>query len=361
MLYWKYSPNRIFFLNEYWIFVPVVLVGNYVIIRKIRLGREKMKQLENLRKQIEREQKIRRILLLALGLNGCIYLSMRGGELEFLNVEYIRDRCNIEKGVRYLDNNRLRNIIHDLYKHKRKGKIIYITATAICHLANRYGQTFLDLPFAVGDFGLTSVFQTFRKALVTMLLGGVGPLVVMGGPFAFTVALILGTSGLRLAFTNLDFIPTSPVDVMVSAKNLKPRIPDRSDVVILNNRDKITISQPVQENQECWLADQRLLNQKCNVESTKIPDAIDLVSADLKYDETVNMQDITGLNRVEFSDKFDIGQTKSSIYNSPKGKEVNFIDKFGDSEIVDSSASWDTNENEFIVPEKRYLRTRNKA
>jgi hypothetical protein len=86
-----------------------------------------------------------------------------------------------------------------------------------------------------------------------------------------------------------------------------------------------------------------------------------LVSADLKYDETVNMQDITGLNRVEFSDKFDIGQTKSSIYNSPKGKEVNFIDKFGDSEIVDSSASWDTNENEFIVPEKRYLRTRNKA
>ena len=47
---------------------------------------------------------------------------------------------------------------------------------------------------------------------------------------------MLGMSGLRLAFYNLDFIPTSRVDV---TKGLKPRIPGTTDVVVVNNRDKI--------------------------------------------------------------------------------------------------------------------------
>jgi len=74
---------------------------------------------------------------------------------------------------------------------------------------------------------------------------------------------------------------------------------------------------------------------------------------DLKYEDTVNMQDTTGLDRVEFTDKFDLGQPKSSSYNPPKGKEVNFLDKFGDSEPIGESGGWDTCENEFTVPEKK--------
>jgi hypothetical protein len=351
MLYWKYSSNRIFFLNEYWIFIPSAILANYVIIRKIRLDRERMKQIKRLTEQIEREKKIRRILLLSLGLNGCIHLLTRGGSTDFIDTDYIK--CNIEQGVGYLDDTRLRNIITDLYRHKRKGKIIYITATAVCHLANRYGQTFLALPFAVGDFGLTNVYQTLRKGFVTILLGGVGPLVIVGGPVALIVALMLGMSGLRLAFSNLDFIPTSPVDV---TKDLEPRIPGISDVVVVNNRGKMIMSEPVQENQECWLPDQRLLNPNCKIKPTEIPDAIDSVLPDLRYEETVNMQDIT----VEFTDKFDLGQTKPSICNPHKGKEVSFLDKFGDSGPIGESEGWDTCENEFMVPEKRYLRTRNK-
>lgn len=370
MLYWKYSSNRIFFLNEYWIFIPSAILANYVIIRKIRLDRKRMKQLKRLKEQIEqlkklkeqieREKKIRKILLLSLGLHGCIHLLTRGGSTDFIDMidtNYIKLLCNIEEGVRYLDDKRLRNIINDLYRHKRKGKIIYITATAVCHLANRYGQTFLALPFAVGDFGLTNVYQTLRKGFVTILLGGVGPLVIIGGPVALIVALTLGISGLRLAFSNLDFIPTSPVDV---TKDLKPRIPGVSDVVVVNNRDKIIMSEPVQKNQECWLPDQRLLNPNCKVKPTEIPDAIDSVLPDLRYEETVNMQDTTGLDRVEFTDKFDLGQTKPSICKPRKGKEVNFLDKFGDSGPIGESEGWDTCENEFMVPEKRYLRTRNK-
>ena len=143
MLYWKFSSNRVFFLNEYWIFIPSAILANYVIIRKIRLDRERMKQIKRLTEQIEREKKIRRILLLSLGLNGCIHLLTRGGSKNFtnlVNTDYIKS--TIDQGVRYLDDKRLRNIITDLYRHKRKGKILYITATAACHLANRYGQTF---------------------------------------------------------------------------------------------------------------------------------------------------------------------------------------------------------------------------
>jgi len=159
MIYWKYSSNRIFFLNEYLIFIPSAILANYVIIRKIRLDKERMKQIKRLIEQIEREKKIRRILLLSLGLNGCIHLLTRGGSIDFIDIidtDYIK--CHIEQGVGYLDNKPLRNIITDLYRHKRKGKIIYITATAVCHLANRYCQTFLALPFAVGDFSLTNVY-----------------------------------------------------------------------------------------------------------------------------------------------------------------------------------------------------------
>lgn len=349
MLYWKYSSNRIFFLNEYWIFIPTAILANYVIIRKIRLDRQRIEQLRILTEQIEREKKIRLILLLSLGLNGFIHILPRGGSTDLIDVEYLKLKCEVEEGVRYLDNQWLRNIIHDLYPHKRRNKIIYITATAVCHLANQHGQTFLALPFALGSLGLTSIYQTLRKVLVMTLLGGVGPLVYIGGPVAPMFALMMGISGLKLAFNSLDFIPTSPVDV---TKDLEPRIPGMFDVVVVNNQDKIIMNKPVQENHECWLPDQRLLNPNCEVKPTEIPDAIDSVFPDLEYKDTVNMQDITGLDRVEFTDKYDLGQTKPTTSNPPKGKEVNFLEKFGDSGPIGESEGWDTCENEFRVPEK---------
>lgn len=137
MLYWKYSSKRVFFLNEYWILIPSAILVNYVIIQKIRSQKEKVQLLKKLQDQIEREKKMKRILCLRLGLNGCAYILTRGGQ-DLIDVDYIRLQYQIEKGLRYLDDNRLRKIIHDLYRHKRKGKMIYITATAICHLANQY-------------------------------------------------------------------------------------------------------------------------------------------------------------------------------------------------------------------------------
>ena len=161
--------------------------------------------------QIKREKRIRIIRLLSFGLSGSINLLSRRGAVYFIDVDYIS--CEIERLINYLDDNRLRKIIHDLYRDKRKGKLIYITATALCHLANRYGQNFLALPFVVGDFGLTTDYQTLRKGFVTVLLGVFGPLMIIGSPTSLIVALILGTSGLKVALTNLDFIPTEIIKI----------------------------------------------------------------------------------------------------------------------------------------------------
>lgn len=287
-------------------------------------------------------------------MNGLAYFLPRGGQ-DFIDTDYID--CGIEEGLHFLDNKRVRKIILDLYRHKRKGKIIYITATAVCHIANQYGVMFSALPFAMGDFGLTSIYQTIRKVSIGVLLGSVGPLWFIGGRSALVSAFLLAILGLRMAFTNLDLLETSPIHIMGSIKNLNPRIPASNDVVVVNFRNKIIMNNPVQENQECWLHDQAFLNPKCSIKPTEIPSIIELVPSGLKYGEVVNMQDVTGLSRVKFTDIVELGQVEPSIIQSGKGKTVDFLDKFGDSGIINEMDKWDISESS--VPQKNYLRTKN--
>ena len=94
--------------------------------------------------------------------------------------------------------------------------------------------------------------------MVTIALGVVGPIYVVKSPIVLTSAFFLWTSGLRLAFSNLDAIPTSPAYLTGSAKNFEPRIPDSSDVVVFNSQSKIRITTP--ENGECLLTEQALFN-----------------------------------------------------------------------------------------------------
>lgn len=81
-----------------------------MIIGKICSHKEIIQELEKLKDLIERGKTIRRILYVSLSLNGCLFLTRGGAEL--VNVEYIL--CNVEKGLRYLDDDQLKKIIHDL-------------------------------------------------------------------------------------------------------------------------------------------------------------------------------------------------------------------------------------------------------
>jgi len=92
-------------------------------------------------------------------------------------VDYID--CGIEEGLRYVDNNRRRQIIHNLFIHKRKGKIIYITATALRNLTRHSGKDFIELPFAIRDvIGVTEMIQFAIKSAVSLLIFAIVPFYV---------------------------------------------------------------------------------------------------------------------------------------------------------------------------------------
>jgi len=191
------------------------------------------------------------------------------------------------------------------------------------------------------------------------LLGAVGPLYVAGGAAAIFIACTLGTIALKLAYTDLDKLPTSPIDETIPARQIEPRIPDVPDVVTVMFRNKVKAPSIVQEKGECWLPEQAYFNPNCKIKPTEIPTAVDLASHGLGYDEVVNMKDVTGLERVDFSDILDLGQTKPSISKSSKGKMVNFLEMFGDPADIDKSETWDASSITDTVPKKMNLRTGN--
>ena len=296
-----------------------------------------------------------------MGLSLSHIFAIQGGSnhgfIDFIDVDYID--CEIDQGIRYLNNDRIRKIIHDLYSHKRIGSIVYITATAACHLAKRHGTQFLAFPIAIGDFGLTNLAQTIQKLTVTVLFGMVGPMGMLAeGVLPLFAIPILLIAGLKLASINLDKLHTSAIDQVASVKQIQSRVPDMPDVVTLNFKKKVKAPGLIMEGKECWLPEQKYLNPKCRIKPTEIPDAIDMANHGLNYDEVVNMQDVTGLDRVNFSDIFDLGkpsqsmETKSAISKASdlgkkhylrrrKPRVVNFLDKFGDGGDVAENESWD--------------------
>lgn len=168
-------------------------------------------------------------------------------------------------------------------------------------------------------------------------MGAVGPLFIVDDTFGLTGAFLMMTMGLRFAFTNTEIL-TSFIDETIPAKSLKPRIADLPDVGIINRRNKITMTSPVQEKHECWLAEQVYFNPNCKINPAE---AIARVSDNLDYSEIVNMQDVTGLERQQFTDIFDLGQAKPSISKTfsknRKGKMVNFLEMFSNPENIDDS------------------------
>jgi hypothetical protein len=52
----SFAKSYFFFINEYWILIPSAILANYFIIRKIRLDKERDKELEKFIEQIEREK-----------------------------------------------------------------------------------------------------------------------------------------------------------------------------------------------------------------------------------------------------------------------------------------------------------------
>ena len=71
---------------------------------------------------------------------------------------------------------------------------------------------------------------------------------------------------------------------------------------MINNRDKVIMTNPIQERQECWLAEQAFLNPNCKVESTEL-------AFDLDYTDIVTIRYVTSIGKITLSDALDLGRS----------------------------------------------------
>ena len=95
--------------------------------------------------ETQRKRRRVKIILFSLGLTTSIYSSIsdRGGDelmiipeySDWINIDFIRSECDIIKGLFFLNEQNLRNLIINFFKRKIRNKITYITTTALCHVS----------------------------------------------------------------------------------------------------------------------------------------------------------------------------------------------------------------------------------
>jgi hypothetical protein len=141
-------------------------------------------------------------------------------------------------------------------------------------------------------------------------------------------------------------IPTDVISTPVSF--ITRRIPNQPDLVSVDlksvSRTKIIMPE-FSTSYECSLPVQRMFNSKCSLRPSEIVDVISNPNVDvpLNYDQVVNMQDITKLRSVKFSDQFEVTLSSKPIANSNlrgrerfrnRAKTSKFLQKFGDTGVI---------------------------
>ena len=137
MLYFRVSQSRAFFISEYWIFISLMLMVDYEIMGRMRqrkIRKKALKELKNL------NQECRLAILAASALSDFIVVTLGnkiwGVSDDLVDVSYLD--CDMEKGCRFVDNDRIRKLVIALYSRKKRKNIISVAATALCHLAKSY-------------------------------------------------------------------------------------------------------------------------------------------------------------------------------------------------------------------------------
>jgi hypothetical protein len=360
MLFIRVSSNRVFFVDEYWILIPLVLALDIAIIIKVKKARAK-KKLES--EQLKQKSKRWKIFHIATG-NFTAALESRGGQDIMAQVvenyiEVIHPNCLVGEGLRYVNNERLRKLVHSLFKSKAKNGVIYITKTALCHLVEIYGLALPALPIPIPDFiGISSWLVLGRKLISSACLGIPLPMLILAqGPASVIVSLAAAGLGIIIMYHVQDpgftIIPTDAISTPVSLINR--RVPDQPELVSVDltsvGRKKIIMPE-FSTSYECSLPVQRMLNPKCILRTSKIVDFISNADVDvpLNYDQVVNMQDVTKLGSVQFSDQFEVTSSSKPVAHfnlrgskpfRNRAKTSKFLQNFGDTENILDSEEWD--------------------
>lgn len=188
---------------------------------------------------------------------------------------------------------------------------------ALCHLVRRYGLDLPALPFPVPDFiGISSWYPLGRKFSSVVALAIPLPMLFLAqGTIAIVTSLVAGAFGIGILAFIKDSggvrIPTSVISAPVGS--IRRCVPDLPDVVSADlgstSRNKITMpgfSKSDSTPYECSLPEQILSNSKCSLRPSKIAEISANTDITFNYDEVVNMQDVTKLRTLEFSNKYEV-------------------------------------------------------
>ena len=357
MLLIRISSKRMFIVSEYWILIPLILSIEIAIVVKIRKNRaQKHLESEKLKKDFRRWK----IFNIALGnIFSSIFVRGEHEEVKIIAdgvVEVPHENCIVPKGVQFLDNEWLRNLLLVQHSDKIRNGILYITRTALCHFASEVGLGILDTQ----AFNVTSWLTSGKKAFATIIASLPIPLLGIWGVTTIPVVLSIGTflSGISSMFflreSGLLLIQTKAIAGPIS--HIAQRIQDRTDIVVIDlepTNDKI-IMKEFSVPYECSLPDQILGNPTC-AHQTKIgiKSGDVIIDIPIDYDEIVNMEDITGLSgEIKFADQFETvpienpGPIKSQHTRSNPRKSTkrtsSLLEKFGDPDYIPDSETWDT-------------------
>lgn len=387
MIIWRYSPTRIFIIDEYWIFIPLSCLGNYVLMKRIRAHKARKQEARRLvEEKLKRQRDTAQFLKVLYLAGGCSILSyvasLRGGEeIPLVDTDYKLEYFDIPKGIVRLETRqyikRLKEIIGKKFKRKVTGEIIYVTATAFCHLLQHQGPVYTFLPGNLGDVVLTSIAEPTRKAVVSICIGFIPTLYILNP--VLVLFPVIGLIGLKFIEPKIVY---EVLGENLDASKIKRRILTEPEIIIINLRDRLRMPGFKRPNAECLIPGQPFisLQNQCQSSLQGIPDdMLDLIaSPGLNYNDVVNMGDFSGLgDTIQCSDIRDLGvdaikngqlrgtplrnigfnsdeviatstEVVKSFSSRVKSKIVNFLDKFSDPTDIPDENTWDLEENSLV-------------
>jgi hypothetical protein len=174
-------------------------------------------------------------------------LQIRGGEniLEELAKNYTdsgNPNCIVGKGLRYLNNLRLRTIVYYLFKAKAKNGVIYITQLALCQVVNMYGGLELlglAVPIVIQDnvIGVSSWFHLTKKVISSLFLTApLSMLVLINGYLSVVGSLtaVCAAIGMQYFIRDPGFVIIATDLISDSFDSIRRPILDQPDVVSVN-------------------------------------------------------------------------------------------------------------------------------
>ena len=196
-----------------------------------------------------------------------------------------------------------------------------------------------------------------------------------------TTSFLISIAIFLLGLVNIMKVQEPPLFIIATKavleplSRIQPRIMNRSEVVCIDlepSDEKLILSKRAIPY-ECLLGDQQISNQKCTFETRIFQILKNIKSGDitidiiLNYDEIVNLEDVIGLKKYEFTDQYEVVPIKKpylvkyKLSVSDCGKyfkiTVILLEKFADFENSTNANTWKTepenSENSIALPNNK--------